>query len=1514
MLNIYVCNDCCDDEQRIGINDCNQTCGDDANGDVMSDHHQIGSTKCDRTRCANVFSLNAIGMGLNASNSSISLLSFLSNGHNRMSINRPTSLPFVRLLLNSTIIERWRTCSIPYLWETSTCKRRQDSSSMTTTTTQCAPMSNRSPPTTSNASSSSNGQPLIPFLSSNISILYKRILFITLLLLLYSMLSSSSTSIGSTFQHRNFFLISGVDAFKKLGQSTAATHPFFDHIHRRQPINRLTSTQSSSSTTVGPIPWRPSRPRLRRPIHQTDLQSADSVHYETYHPNISIATTTPPIDVDHLSSSLKNSNNDKYDDDIDFSDPPIVEYYGSMVSSQNYNRTKAELNRINRPVIRSFPIGDQHQMYCDQNMIEYDPSSENGADDLLVQQRIIIESEQLELFLRLRPSSDSINDYVLPEKLLDDFRIHTTTISPNKNDELERRRRRVQCQQMLQTQLEMQTSRLVTHKVRPLFEFGTSTFNVSCHVVPGPQFQCALFTFNMHHFGSIFRSNKEPFCSFTFVRFNLIDKRCQLSLVMKRIDPFKGQKPKRSSKSREQSRTINSITSSIWDLFLDIPPVMYPFTDHNSSILPNNFASSLNGIDLQSGTVYTGGSQSSSQQSSGDQCATLCQKLYDDTGSLSTSASLGKPISNIRRHYNPKEMIILENVGPKCLVQFDQILARSRSKSKSTKSSTSSATSFSDSSLSSISNSNAQQSSNNDANKKTCTELSRHTLTHNGLVIKHPTLKIVPIPMDTIEIVEGQTLAPLEFYLKLESKDLSSNAQYFDLVLKKYKWTASASLLYPDIYPGILTGQTSVSVQSIQNRQAFASNAYFRFVFNNLKITKWGYRYLLKISLRSNPSCYTIETTYGPFNVVGKGQNIPTMTNSSNENVSNTNSSNSNELRFVWTTSKCHTIKIDLQANVVLDRSRPSLLSTTSNPKSSTIAPTIPTSRYIDYLCDLNLEKLSTFLINFLANRALGGSSSLNALMPTQLRNHQSNNMKKMKKQFSVKRDFSFTNENDYTKFVSTFSQQNRIAINGTQCLEMSLQSSNFSLIQSTSSSNHSSIIADMFQSYFQMFHSYHRQQLNQNLINMSFIYSSELLLKIKQIYIDDEPLYKPPPPPMPRSPPTVKPISLLSTDLPQTIHKSSRPAKPTKSPPGKRKIVNGNENVRDVDDTDDINGDMEESTAKPTTATQSSNNRSKKIPKPSSNIDQTSKGTEINNGNRARDRKPNTSPVPKTTTSVTPKIVFGSKKGTNSKKKGIITPESEISSSTERNILTGKPLLWIAILFGNTILVFGFIILFAICYYKRMLAEEKAIKQTAPRKPLKRFVEQPHVVDSHDSHDAKPLKDDIFMLEKTDYSTSGSGSLHGDSLNEFNRSKPTHISHGDGLMKNSATKVQNLNRITKRMVTNQMEMPQTNDIDHRGMNGMKVSLYHSNPQSMHGFTRLSRNSRVQHYLDAAYHDYHHCGNSNEPSSPHSRSSSGSSGASFGNCYHNSQPQPPPPPPPPPILPMNQRYHSPFSW
>lgn len=196
-----------------------------------------------------------------------------------------------------------------------------------------------------------------------------------------------------------------------MGQSTAATHPFFDHIHRRQPINRLTSTQSSSSTTVGPIPWRPSRPRLRRPIHQTDLQSADSVHYETYHPNISIATTTPPIDVDHLSSSLKNSNNDNDDGDIDFSDPPIVEYYGSMVSSHNYNRTKAELNRINRPVIRSFPIGDQHQMYCDQNMIEYDPSSENGADDLLVQQRIIIESEQLELFLRLRPSSDSINDY-----------------------------------------------------------------------------------------------------------------------------------------------------------------------------------------------------------------------------------------------------------------------------------------------------------------------------------------------------------------------------------------------------------------------------------------------------------------------------------------------------------------------------------------------------------------------------------------------------------------------------------------------------------------------------------------------------------------------------------------------------------------------------------------------------------------------------------------------------------------------------------------------------------------------------------------------------------------------------------------------------------------------------------------------------------------------------------------------------------------------------------------------
>lgn len=69
-----------------------------------------------------------------------------------------------------------------------------------------------------------------------------------------------------------------------------------------------------------------------------------------------------------------------------------------------------EITRHNHPVIKSYPIGNQNQLYCDQNFADLNKNKQMDSlpDDSIIQQRVIVEFEQLELFLRLRPSgSDS---------------------------------------------------------------------------------------------------------------------------------------------------------------------------------------------------------------------------------------------------------------------------------------------------------------------------------------------------------------------------------------------------------------------------------------------------------------------------------------------------------------------------------------------------------------------------------------------------------------------------------------------------------------------------------------------------------------------------------------------------------------------------------------------------------------------------------------------------------------------------------------------------------------------------------------------------------------------------------------------------------------------------------------------------------------------------------------------------------------------------------------------------
>lgn len=381
-----------------------------------------------------------------------------------------------------------------------------------------------------------------------------------------------------------------------------------------------------------------------------------------------------------------------------------------------------------------------------------------------------------------------------------------------------------------------------------------------------------------------------------------------------------------------------------------------------------------------------------------------------------------------------------------------------------------------------------------------------------------------------------------------------------------------------------------------------------------------------------------------------------------------------------------------MQTSVVTDRSSSQMFS----PSSGAIVPSVPTSRSIDYLCELNIEKLSTFLINFLANRA----SSFNGdLLPAQLRLSSSMPLgtakSKLKKQFNVKRNFGFTNEHDYNTLVSNFVEHNRLSINGSQCLEMSLQSNNFSLIETTSSTNHSSIISEMFQHYYASFHNYQKQQLNQRLINMTFIYSSELMLKIKQVYIDDEPLYKPVQP----QPPTRSPVEMKTHKVKSKASKKPSPAADESNRSvGKRKTENSEH--EEIDD-DEAEEDPESTLAVPPTATQPSKPATDRSRKNNGKTDVvvSSKGSDANTSRfRSKVIQAKSTPSPKST----PKLVFGSRKNkTKTTTPSSTEGETEEASSQERSFLTGRSLLWIAILFANTLLVFGFIILFAICYYK---------------------------------------------------------------------------------------------------------------------------------------------------------------------------------------------------------------------
>lgn len=258
-----------------------------------------------------------------------------------------------------------------------------------------------------------------------------------------------------------------------------------------------------------------------------------------------------------------------------------------------------------------------------------------------------------------------------------------------------------------------------------------------------------------------------------------------MNVVFKRLNPAnklttytdetrstrKSQRQRNNESSRRPkqfSTPVTSFTSSVWDLLLEQAPSMFQFID------------------------TTGGSISSSSSIDTTDCATICQRLIEPhTTQFGSNSITSRAI--VRRRWHANEMIMITNTRPRCMMQFDPSNYRARVKGLH-KSNLALSSSSSDSSNSASSNGQQTSSglSSNPASltesKKTCIESSRHIVTHNGLIIQHPTLKIISVgpPPEVLNetVVEGETLWPLEFLLQLESKNSTTSAQYFDLVLK----------------------------------------------------------------------------------------------------------------------------------------------------------------------------------------------------------------------------------------------------------------------------------------------------------------------------------------------------------------------------------------------------------------------------------------------------------------------------------------------------------------------------------------------------------------------------------------------------------------------------------------------------------------------------------------------------------------------------------------------------------
>ena len=306
----------------------------------------------------------------------------------------------------------------------------------------------------------------------------------------------------------------------------------FQSLPTSSNLRFASSASSAAAALVSPTSWTSSSTRSSRPYYQrkffrpfhtlqtgrNSLKSSNkdnifaaseqsiiqrSAHQHSNHSTkqsiLSINNTAIPFE-SFDDSLIVRSIDDDDQDSIDYNDDNDEEMDQESDDQMiKMNRLKSESSILSIRLIdriRSYPFdnNDMELNHCDQ-LISYDLKLNQTSSSSLrpiMEQRIVIETEHLELYLRIYSSSSSsaTNHHqksFVPDSSSSSLNESMTNVDNNGNNngnDNDIVNGEGNCRQMLQTQLLSTKS--------SIFDLSTNTFNVSCHLVYGPQFQCVL--------------------------------------------------------------------------------------------------------------------------------------------------------------------------------------------------------------------------------------------------------------------------------------------------------------------------------------------------------------------------------------------------------------------------------------------------------------------------------------------------------------------------------------------------------------------------------------------------------------------------------------------------------------------------------------------------------------------------------------------------------------------------------------------------------------------------------------------------------------------------------------------------------------------------------------------------------------------------------------------------------------------------------------------------------------